>query len=123
MSKNEDDILKHITSNIKIKSNNVLKSIGDDCAVIKVNSKNAIGNIFNIGLGKPKKVKSVIKNIRSIINSGQPQFGKIKMRKDEIKSIYPNINKAKKILKWQPKIEFRKGLIKTIKYYSKNANK
>ena len=88
-----------------------------------VNSKNAIGNIFNIGLGKPKKVKSVIKNIRSIINSGQPQFGKIKMRKDEIKSIYPNINKAKKILKWQPKIEFRKGLIKTIKYYSKNANK
>lgn len=42
MIKNEDDILKHITSNIKIKSNNVLKSIGDDCAVIKVNSKNAI---------------------------------------------------------------------------------
>lgn len=42
MIKNEDDILKYITSNIKTKSKNVLKSIGDDCAVIKVNDRNAL---------------------------------------------------------------------------------
>ncbi len=37
MIKNENDILKYIISNIKTKSKNVLRSIGDDCAVIKVN--------------------------------------------------------------------------------------
>ena len=40
-----------------------------------------------------------------------------KMRKDEIESIYPDIKKANKLLKWRPKISFNKGLIKTIKYY------
>ena len=29
------------------------------------------------------------------------------------------MNKAKKILKWKPKIEFEKGIDKTINYYRK----
>ena len=39
MIKNEEDIIDYIQSNIKTKSRDVLKSIGDDCAVIKVSSK------------------------------------------------------------------------------------
>ena len=39
------------------------------------------------------------------------------MRKDEILHLYPNINKAKKILNWQPKTNLNAGLKKTIKYY------
>ena len=38
MIKNEADILSYIQSNIKTKSRNVAKSIGDDCAVIRTNS-------------------------------------------------------------------------------------
>ena len=37
MIKNEENIIDYIKSNIKTKSKDVLKSIGDDCAVIKVN--------------------------------------------------------------------------------------
>ena len=37
MIKNEDNIIHYIQSNIKTTSKDVLKSIGDDCAVIKVN--------------------------------------------------------------------------------------
>ena len=36
MIKNEDHIIEFIKSNIKTTSKDVLKSIGDDCAVIKV---------------------------------------------------------------------------------------
>lgn len=90
----------------------VLKAI-----FFSLKDKKALGNIFNIGFGKPKKINYVIKKINSILKSGMPQFGKIKMRKDEIESIYPDIKKAKKLLKWRPKISFNKGLIKTIKYY------
>ena len=88
-----------------------------------LNNKNALGNIINVGAQKPKKIKSVIKKIRSIIKSGSPQFGKIKMRRDEILNIYPNISKAKKLLKWKPKISFNIGLRKTISYYLKYAQK
>jgi thiamine-monophosphate kinase len=37
MIKNEENIIDYIKSNIKTKSKDVLKSIGDDCAVIKIN--------------------------------------------------------------------------------------
>ena len=36
MIKNEENIIDYIKSNIKTKSKDVLKSIGDDCAVIKI---------------------------------------------------------------------------------------
>jgi len=80
-------------------------------------SKKAKGQIINIGSGKPQKIKRIILNIKKISKGGQPQFGKIKLRKDEILKIYPSINKAKKIINWEPKISFNKGLKSTIKYY------
>ena len=39
--------------------------------------------IINLGSGKPIMVKKLIKKIRLLIGQGSPQFGKIKMRKDE----------------------------------------
>ena len=80
---------------------------------------NIVGEIFNIGTGKPKKIKDIIKKINKLINRGVPNYGKIKMRKDEIMKLYPNINKAKTKLNWNPKISFEKGLKKTLIYYQK----
>lgn len=78
------------------------------------------GEIINIGSNKPVRIKDLIIRICSLVGSGKPIFGKIKLRKDEIKSLYPNINKAHKILRWRPKISLNTGLKRTIKYY-KNA--
>jgi nucleoside-diphosphate-sugar epimerase len=82
-------------------------------------NKNAKGQIINIGSGKPQKIKKIIEDIVKISKGGHPQFGKIKLRKDEILDLYPSIKKAKKIIKWQPKIKFDDGLKTTIKYYGK----
>ena len=81
------------------------------------NNKKVIGNIINIGSGKPKKVSQVIRFIHKKIKTGYPQFGKIKLRKDEILWAYPSISKAKKILQWWPIKKFDKSLISTIKSY------
>jgi len=43
------------------------------------------------------------------------------LRKDEILKVYPDINKAKNIINWKPKILFEKGLKSTIKYYNEQA--
>ena len=45
------------------------------------------------------------------------------MRKDEIKSLYPNINRIKKSFKWKPKTLIKTGLEKTILSYEKNLSK
>ena len=74
--------------------------------------------IYNIGLGRPFSVKYIIMTIKKIIKKGKPNFGKIKMRKDEIMSLYPNTNKTKKNFKWRPKVNIINGIKKTIKFYA-----
>ena len=81
------------------------------------------GQIINIGSGKPKKIKNIIKHIKKVLKGGHPQFGKVKFRKDEILKLYPSINKARKKINWKPKISFKKGLQSTIKYYYEQSQK
>ena len=90
------------------------------CIFLCFNNKKARGNIINIGSGKPVKIKSVINFISKYLKTGFPQFGKIKLRSDEMHTIYPKITKAKNILGWKPKINFYSGLTRTIENFKKN---
>ena len=94
-------------------------------AIIKclTTKKKISGQIFNLGTGKPVKVKSIIQKISRFTKKGNPQYGKLKMRKDETLKIYPNIKKIKNILHWSPKTSFKRGLKKTLKFYKKNLPK
>ncbi len=87
-------------------------------AIIKsLKNKKARGEIFNIGSGKPIKIKNIIKYINKKIKKGHPLYGKIKLRKDESIKVFPTITKAKKIINWKPKTSFETGLKKTINFY------
>ena len=92
-----------------------------DAIFLTFRSSKARGEIINIGYGLPLKIKNIINKIVDIYKLGNPQFNKIKLRKEERIKIYPNLNKAKKLIKWTAKTSFSKGLKKTINYY--NANK
>ena len=59
-------------------------------------------------------------DIKNLVGSGMPMFGKIRFRKDEISKLYPNIKKAKKLINWAPKTDLNLGLKKTIFFYKKN---
>ena len=76
-----------------------------------------------MGYGRPFSVRKVIQSINEIVKKGSPNFGKIKMRKDEIKLLYPNITKVSKNFKWKPKVNLKNGLKKTIKFYKNNIYK
>ena len=75
--------------------------------------------IYNVGSGRPINVRNVLKKIKTIIGKGEINYNAIKMRKDEIKLLYPNINKVKKYFNWESKTQLNKGLKKTIKFYEK----
>ena len=53
------------------------------------------------------------------MKKGHPNYGKLRMRDDEIINLFPNTRKIKKKLKWSTKVEFVSGLKKTINYYKK----
>ena len=89
-------------------------------AIVKaLNNKLAIGQIFNIGSGYGVSLKQIIDSTKKFFKKGRPLFGKIKSRKDENKEIIADISKIKRILKWKPKVEFKLGLRRTLKYYKK----
>jgi len=92
-----------------------------DAILKSLKNKNARGQIINIGSGKPKKIRKIIEQVKKISKGGYPQFGKIKLRRDEILKLYPNINKAKVKINWRPKTSFDKGLKSTIRFYNEQS--
>lgn len=90
--------------------------------IIKIINSNIKNEIFNVGSGKPIKIRKLIKKINKIIGKGKPIFGGLNMRKDESFNLFPNIKKVKKFFPWKPKIDLDSGLKKTIKYYKKEIS-
>ena len=68
--------------------------------------------IYNVGTGVPVSIKKVLEKIRSQIITGDIKYGSIKMRKDEIKILFPNTKKIKKIFKWRPVTSLSSGIKK-----------
>ena len=85
--------------------------------------KNSIGEIFNICSGKPTNIKDLINLIKNNVKSGKPQFGLIDLRKDEEKIFFGSLEKTKKFFRWEPKVNLKKGISKTIRYYENNFKK
>ena len=90
--------------------------------LLSLNNKSNF-NVINICTGRKTTVKKLISKLLLYFNyktyptkifKGTPrdQFG-----------IYGNNNKAKKILKWQPKYDIDTGIKLTLKHYLENENK
>lgn len=95
----------------------------NDLIIKSLDNSESNGKVFNVASGKAIKVKKVILDIKNLINKGNPEFGKIQMRKDEVNKIYANIKLTKKIFNWEAKIIFGDGIKKTINYFKKNEKK
>lgn len=85
--------------------------IQDAIEAINLTMKSKIsGEIINIGYGKGLSIKKLIRIIKKISGGGNPKFGVLKSRNHENQILIPSISKAKKILKWYPKIKIEKGI-------------
>ena len=61
-------------------------------AIIKsIKKKESKGKVFNIGAGKAIKLKEIMKIVEKKLGNFHPVYGKVRLRKDEPKIIYPNI--------------------------------
>ena len=70
----------------------------------------------NIGNSNELTVKKIAEIIIKLTGS-KSKIIYMPLPEDDPKRRRPDIKKAKKILKWQPKINLEEGLLKTIKYF------
>ncbi len=79
-------------------------------------TSNLAGEIINIGNQDEKTILEIADIIKKITLSKSEVVFKT-IGKDDPKKRCPDIDKAKKLLNWQPKINFEEGLKKTIEYF------
>jgi len=80
-------------------------------------SNNILGPI-NLGNTEEYTIKEIASIIKDLTNSRSKIIFK-KLPMDDPTHRKPDINLAKKILKWEPSVNLKEGLIETIKYFEK----
>jgi nucleoside-diphosphate-sugar epimerase len=84
--------------------------------------KEAIGEIFNIGLGDPFTVKEIANVINRKLGCPIDIHTKSDMESSlsSCKDRWHDISKANEILSWQPKYSLEEGIVKTLVWYDNN---
>ena len=74
------------------------------------------GEAFNIGAGGRVTILEMYTMIQTILGTNQePEFGPV--RPGDIPHSCADITKAKELLRYNPKIQFKEGLEKTVNYF------
>ena len=75
-------------------------------------------NTMNIGSGREIAIRDLVKMIHELSNSdSELLIGSIPNRPTEIWRMSADTSRAEDIINWSPKIDFQKGLSKTIEWY------
>jgi dTDP-glucose 4,6-dehydratase len=80
------------------------------------------GQVFNIGSGKAISILEIAKLIAKYMKLPKSQISFVKDRPGQVSTFACDYNKIKKLLKWEPKKDFKKGLTETIQWYKNNED-
>ena len=82
----------------------------------------AIGQVYNTACGEQKSLKELAENLRSLLTSYNDEIAKVDIkfgpeRLGDIPHSLASIEKAQKLLGYQPQFDVDKGLIEAIDWY------
>lgn len=81
---------------------------------------NTVYEIINIGNSKPIALKDMIQTIASALGI-EAKTKQYPMQPGDVDRTYADISKAKKLLGYEPKISFEKGIKNFVKWYKENV--
>jgi len=87
--------------------------------MLALNGRNAAGEVFNIGTGTIVSVNQVAEILKDIMNRKDLKNVHADPRPTDIRHGYADINKAKRILGFHPKVPLKEGLTKLVDWYAK----
>ena len=74
------------------------------------------GEIMNLGWGKGVSVNDVFHALARILDFHEPPIY-APARPGEVQKIYLDASRARRVLGWQPRVEFEEGLRRTVEWY------
>lgn len=88
------------------------------CSAIKYKSPPPYYEIINLGGGSPINLKQMIETIESVLNK-KAEIVKLPMQLGDVNKTISDISKAKKLLNYEPKINFELGIKKFLEWKTK----
>jgi nucleoside-diphosphate-sugar epimerase len=85
--------------------------------MLALNSKNACGDVFNIGTGMKVSVNQVANILKELLNRKDLRNMYADSRPADIQHSYADTNKAKQILGYSPEFSIREGLSELVSWY------
>jgi nucleoside-diphosphate-sugar epimerase len=94
-------------------------------AILLMKEKKAVGDVFNAGTGKDWTVEHLANIIGELsgFDSVNIEVEKNRIRPLDVQRLNADSSKLKKLTGWEPKVDLKTGLEKTIEWYKKNGNK
>jgi UDP-glucose 4-epimerase len=90
--------------------------------ILALNTKDAIGETFNVGSGTSTSINQIAELLKEITNKENLHNIYSDPRQGDIRHGYADINKAKKLLGYNPKFSIKEGLTELHNWYAKNRH-
>jgi UDP-glucose 4-epimerase len=90
-----------------------------DANMLALNSKDAVGEVLNIGSGVSVSVNQVAETLKSVLKKKNVENSYADPRPGDIRHSCADINRAKEMLGYSPKISFEEGIRKLVNWYNK----
>ena len=101
-----------------------------DAFLRTINNKKIIGEVINLGTGYEISIGQIVRFVEEILNKEikiKIDKSRLRPKNSEVDRLIASNYKAKKILKWQPKLTgkkgFKEGLSITINWFRENLHK
>lgn len=88
--------------------------------VLHVDINKVKGEVINIGTGRSTEILEIAEMICGMMNKPKSLISFIEDRPGQVIRHTASIEKAQRIIDWEPKIKFEEGLAKTIDWYVNN---
>jgi nucleoside-diphosphate-sugar epimerase len=74
------------------------------------------GRVYNAGSGKPTSVRQLVEAVRTAAGTKKPLKDMKEPRRHEVFTIVSDVSRARRELKWRPRIGLREGLDETVRW-------
>jgi nucleoside-diphosphate-sugar epimerase len=90
--------------------------------MLALNTKDAVGETFNIGSGTSTSINQIAELLKEITHKENSHNIYSDPRPGDIRHGYADISKARKLLGYSPKFSITEGLTQLVNWYAKNRH-
>ncbi len=105
--------------NIKARRDFTYVEDAAECAVSLMKCDEAVGEVFNVGFGTNHNIEEIAYTIADLMNVNDIEITvePNRLRRLDVERLLCDSSKVYEFIKWKPKIDFKKGLKRTIDWF------